>query len=162
MNPADPLAELRDIPLPPAVSGWPPGPLWWLLLALALVVTGLLLRYWFRWWRRNAYRRVALEEVQAIYLQWQSDKDQQRYLHELHALLKRVALQAFPGSAVAALSGDSWLAFLDQQWRRPPNKGFAESVTGSSHYHPQPSATDIEQLQHLARNWLRQHRGQSC
>jgi hypothetical protein len=162
MNPADPLADLRDIHLPPAVSSWPPGPLWWLLLALALVVTALLLRYWLRWWRRNAYRRVALEQLQTIYQQWQSDKDQQRYLHELHVLLKRVALQAFPGSAVAPLNGESWLLFLDQQWRRPPPTGFKDSVAGSSHYQPRPGSADIEQIQTLARNWLRQHRGQPC
>ena len=48
---ADPLAGLRDIALPAAVSWWPLAPGWWLLLGLVLLFA-LALPLWL-WWRHR-------------------------------------------------------------------------------------------------------------
>ena len=50
-NQGDPLAELRDIHLPEAVSLWPLAPGWWLLLALIAAVLGLSIAVWLRRYR---------------------------------------------------------------------------------------------------------------
>ncbi|MFT5563123.1 MAG: hypothetical protein ACI9Z9_003008, partial [Litorivivens sp.] len=55
----DPLAELRDIHLPPAIESWPPAFGWWLLAALSLVAVFFALKYLLGLWRKNSYRREA-------------------------------------------------------------------------------------------------------
>ena len=41
----DPLAALRDIHLPPAVSWWPPAPGWWIIFFIILGLLALLFWY---------------------------------------------------------------------------------------------------------------------
>ena len=37
--PTDPLAELRDIHLPPEIGWWPPAYGWWILITALLTLT---------------------------------------------------------------------------------------------------------------------------
>jgi len=64
--PADPLAGLIDIPLPPPVSLLPQT--WPSRIAIVLAVAGLIAGVWWfvRWWRANRYRRAALAELAGI------------------------------------------------------------------------------------------------
>lgn len=108
---SDPLAQLRDIHLPEAVSAWPPAPGWWLLavLLIALAIWGsyqLRLKH-----RRNAYRRQALEELSLL----ESDNalSATQAIAKLNVLLKRIALHAYPKSDTAAFSGAQWIEFLN-------------------------------------------------
>ena len=63
MNPADPLAQLRDIHLPEPVSWWPPAPGWWIVLLLSLAAVVLVIYYLRKYWLQRRYRRVALREL---------------------------------------------------------------------------------------------------
>jgi uncharacterized protein DUF4381 len=108
---SDPLAQLRDIHLPDAVSAWPPAPGWWLLAALLLT-----LAVWGSYrlrqqYRRNAYRRQAQQELSML----ESDNALTRAqtIARLNALLKRIALHAYPKSDTASLSGSDWIKFLN-------------------------------------------------
>lgn len=103
---------LRDIiALEP--SWWPPAPMFWLLaLAGLLILAGLV--HWLRGVLQYKYarlQRAALRELESIQL----DKNvtDQAFAREISSLLKRVALQRFPDRNLANLSGDQWLAFLD-------------------------------------------------
>lgn len=157
MNPQDPLAALHPLREPPPVGWWPPAPGWWLLGALALVLLLVLARLLWRRYRANAYRRRALAELERLHRQQQSQPDP-RYPAQLNALLKSVALVAYPQREVAAASGPEWLAFLnqslgnDQQF--PPDYDTAA-------YRAAPSAVDSQQLHKAARAWIMQHRGRS-
>ena len=96
------LDRLHDIVTPPPVSWWPPAPGWYVGSALLfLSVLLLLIRFGCRY-HANAYRRAALRELQEL--------EQASRWPELAALLKRVALSAFPRSKVASLTGESWIA----------------------------------------------------
>ncbi|AKM31584.1 hypothetical protein AB870_17875 [Pandoraea faecigallinarum] len=116
------LGALVDIVTPPAPS-WTPQTIGWPVAAV-LVAAGLL---WFAWrtWRRyraNRYRREALAQLQ----QWAAALGEPtpnvsadigaakraRALREIAALLKRVALSAWPREVVASLTGNAWAAFL--------------------------------------------------
>ena len=100
------LSALHDIVVPVAVPFWPPAPGWYAiaLFALAALIT------WLVAWRRrvvaNRYRGAALQEL-----------DELRHNPEqavgLSALLKRVALAAWPRSRVASMTGSSWWQFVD-------------------------------------------------
>ena len=73
MNNPDPLAQLRDIHLPDPISGWPPGPGWWLLALLLLTVLAVLGTWLWRRRRENAWRREATETLANAHRAWESD-----------------------------------------------------------------------------------------
>ena len=107
MNPTDPLANLRDIHLPEAISWWPMAPGWWFLMILAsmgLLFSGICLisRY-----QKRLYRRQAMEYLEKI-----EDLQGQKQLVELMALLKRTAISAYPDQSLAKLSPNALLEFL--------------------------------------------------
>lgn len=97
----DPLAGLRGFYEPPPPSWMPQTAGWY----VTFVVIALLLAWvwWrqYRRWRRNRYRREALRELETIETQ------------AIPELMKRVALAAWPRTAVASLSGDSWIHFVE-------------------------------------------------
>lgn len=100
----DPLAALRPLHAPPAVSWWPPAPGWWLLALLAVVVAMSV----FFWWRKTAPRRAALRELEALAAQ------PLQQAASINRLLKRYALRCWPAAGTASLSGENWLRFLDE------------------------------------------------
>ena len=103
-DPAD-LSNLRDLALPPDVSLWPPAPGWWIVAAAALAAATILSAAAVARYRRNAYRREALRQLDTV------DPG------GLSTVLKRTALAAWPREQVAALTGSAWLAFLDRTGR---------------------------------------------
>jgi hypothetical protein len=146
------LDRLHDVMVPSPVPWWPPGP-GWLVLGVALL---LVLAWWLmraiRQWQLNCYRREALALLEAVNITGL----------ELATLTKRVALSVYPRERVASLTGESWLAFLDET-------GHTEAFTSGSGrwiarlpYEPQLMATlpDVERRQLVAtiRDWILQHR----
>lgn len=108
---ADPLAQLRDIHLPPPVSLWPPAPGWWLLAALLLIVAiGLPLWLWLR--HRRRHWRWAKAELATIEKTLAAGADVRPLLLALASLLRRRALAIEPASAVAVLQGEAWQGYL--------------------------------------------------
>ncbi len=158
----DPLAQLRDIHLPTEVSAWPPAPSWWLLALVVLLVIGSASLWWWRRHRANAWRREALSALQATQLRWQNGGDAAACLQAMNALMKRVALRQFPNYAVAELSGDAWDAFLDRQWRKPPEEGFTALGVASLSYQPAPAGDAVDNYISLARRWLCQLEAKPC
>ena len=87
MNNPDPLADLRDIHLPEAISIWPLAPGWFVVIALCLAAIA-----WLAWrlnhrHRSRLYRRQALQKLQRIIDEEHSPQQLQR----LFALLRQTA-----------------------------------------------------------------------
>jgi len=159
----DPLADLRDIHMPEAVSWWPPAPGWWLLLALLLLCVAAL----FLWLKKRRQRQVkppqfsrrdivkaALAELDRLDGLAAAGADSGALAMELSALLRRVAiaLHADDDARIAGLSGDDWLHWLDTQW---DEHGFSEGdgrtlVDAPYQRHGQ---VDMASLLQLARRW---------
>ena len=158
MNPQDPLAELRDIHLPDAVTLWPPALGWWLLGLLLL--TTLLFGGHQLWQRhqRRAYRRGGDAELQALYAQWQNTNNTQAFLQDLNALLKRVALKGFPSTDVSALSGAGWTQFLDQHYPASETAVFAGSALEFGPYAPSVEDVDMTRIHEMCQRWVLRHR----
>ncbi len=143
------LADLHDIVVPPAASVWPPAPGWivvaaaLLVLALACVVTGFL------HWRRRAYRRAALTELETL----AGQQDQTARL--IAELLKRTALAVYPREDVAALTGERWVAWLEATGGVAATESVHDAlITG---VHRGGPVGDPEALRHFAETWIRRH-----
>jgi hypothetical protein len=105
---------LRDLHLPEAIGWWPLAPGWWLLIAIALVGLGyLLLRAW-RTRQFHAPRRHAIRELARVEAQYLKNHDPVLLGQQLSELLRRGMLAYAPRHEVAGLTGESWLAWLDQ------------------------------------------------
>ena len=116
MNENPLLEQLNDIELPASVPFWyAPG---WLALVLLAGLLLTMLVCWLWQWRRQrsaatrwkAQARDALAEVYAT----RAAGDESEALAQLSRLLRRVVLQHEQRADVAALTGASWIAKLEQ------------------------------------------------
>jgi hypothetical protein len=156
------LSNLRDIVEPAAIAPWPPAPGMLMLILLLLVWLAAALLLWRQRRRRNAYRRLALGELEAIAGQLRDPGTRGAALRLLSLLLKRVALKAYPRETVAALTGDGWGAFLDGQVQGNPFAQGPGQVLASALVDPDPGAqlsqAQCNTLLAAARHWIAQHR----
>lgn len=157
MNPQDPLAQLRDIHLPTAVSWWPPAPGWWIVLLLITVAIATAAYMGWRRWQAQAYRRAARAELQAAVSAWRETADDQELLLQVNRLLKRTALAAFPGAGAEPLSTQAWAMFLDQRWPAGHSSRFADTEVLSLIYLENTESQQLEQLIELSQQWIAGH-----
>jgi hypothetical protein len=155
VNPQDPLANLHPLRQPELIGWWPPAPGWWLLACLLLIVVALLVYLLRRYRAKNAYRRRALRQLQALHAQYQVDGQIGSYLRNTNALLKSVALLAFPRTVVAAQHGASWRQFLNLSL---PADAQLPNEFDDALYREQCPAIDVAQVQRAAEHWIKKHR----
>jgi hypothetical protein len=103
---SDRMWGLKELPLPESISWFPATPGWLVIAALALAAT-----FWVGWrlrrlWLQAAYRREALERLEAI-------ERGALAIDELPGILRKAALEAFAREEVAALRGPEWVAWLN-------------------------------------------------
>lgn len=149
MNPdTDPLAELRDVILPPDPSFWPPAIGWWLLAASAVILAVTVL-YGFRYFSARLARASVVENVSNL-----KKLDSKTAVVELSILLKKIAVTKFPRAQVAGLTGSRWLEFLDQsgetdQFTRGPGR-----ILATAPYSKQ-IVEDLNPVFDLCEDWVR-------
>ena len=152
------LRGLEEIALPPAIAWWPQTPAWGVVLALMAASLGWLGMRVFRSYRSNRYRREAL----ALLARWQAAESWESLLPKLPALLRGVALRAYPRHTVAPLTGDEWLDFLDSNCRSGSRfaSGTGRLLLTVSYARPgacAPGEADARALVDLCRNWIQRH-----
>lgn len=103
----DPLAQLNDIIAPSTPSGFPPAPIYWLLLALFFGVIIALYYVIKNNQQQRKKRRDALHTLRQL-------EQQQADFITLNQLLKGYALQHFQRTEVASLHGEQWFDFLQR------------------------------------------------
>lgn len=156
--------RLQDIAEPARVAWWPPAPFWWFAIILIVVwCVYLIVRVAYRWSRR-AYRRKALRELREIEKQHRSGDNAAGDLVKVSALLKRVALVAFPRDRVASLWGDEWLSFLSEtcdqvDFSKDPLRTLAWSSIERSA--PVSNENEWQQVISAARTWIDHHQAEA-
>jgi hypothetical protein len=153
MNSAIPdTARLADIHLPNAIHWFPPAIGWWLVIAVVVLSAIIGIGLWRRNRKQKAYRQEALTELASV-AEIASDH---QLAQQLNTLLRRVAMQSYSPQQVAALSGDSWAAFLSQDGLISPTQ--ADKLSNAA-YNPSAKLADRQTLLAEIRCWLRKHRG---
>jgi len=147
--------QLRDIHLPDAVSWWPFAIGWWLVIItiIALSIWGL---YRIHKWRRlNRYRQLALNELGAQFLDWQTTANTSAYLHSANALLKRTVQHIDPNAQNAHKTGQPWVDALNTYVKVPLSSTVVNALTVAN-YQPNPSV-DVANLHTLLCAWFEAH-----
>lgn len=157
------LEGLHDVVLPPPVSMTPQTAGWYVLFAVAGILIIWAVAAQARTFLRNRYRREALRELAALESGAGDGATRTAALRALPGLLRRTALAAWPREAVAPLSGDAWLAFLDRAYG---GDGFGKGpgrLVALAAYEPDADLDavgepDARAAFALARDWIRRHR----
>jgi hypothetical protein len=147
---------LRDIHLPTGVEWFPPAPGWWVVAAIFLGLTALLVFWHWRRYRRNRFIREA-QALLAALLASAGDRSTLQQVDEIAALLRRVAISRYGRHEVAGYTGDAWLQFLDNSGK---TRGFTQGpgrILGPIRFRPDP-AVDVNALATLASEWIRSQR----
>ena len=109
----DDALPLRDLQLPETVGWWPLAPGWWVLITLFVAGFAYLSWRWYRAWRFNAPRRYALRELARFEAAYLDHGNPVTFGKQLSELLRRGMLAYAPRADIAGLTGDAWLAWLD-------------------------------------------------
>ena len=159
MQQQDPLAQLRDIHLPEAVSLWPLAPGWWLLLVLCSLALGLLVWHAFKRMRDKRYRTLAVAELEASYQNFQHHKDTSAYISASQQILRRTALYHYTDQRanIAPLHGSAWINFLDSCINEQMFSSTFGEALNEAHYQ-RTAVIDAAELHRSALYWLRHHR----
>ena len=113
------IVPAEPVPWTPQTAGWAVVGAWLLTIAVLAAWHGLKVR------RRNRYRREALAILKSIAAE--SDPDSAIAAQRVAALLKRTALVAYPRAEIAGLHGGEWAAFLRRSTRNDPVVARAQS-----------------------------------
>lgn len=159
MDNVDPLAQLKDLHLPEAISWWPLAPGWYVVLLLSVLVL-LGLNYSLKK-RENRFKakNQALALLDSYQKEFELNCNAQTCSAQISELLRRVALVYFPRAMVASLHGQAWINFLNQT-----SKGIdfnpVQSLLLESPFKT-PREEDLIPLINRTRAWIKQ-RGLAC
>jgi hypothetical protein len=155
VNPQDPLANLHPLRTPELIGWWPLAPGWWILLLAGILFVATLAYLLRQRYRKNAYRRRALLQLQSLHTDYLVKRDTSHYLSQINALLKSVALLAYPRTEVAAQHGVAWREFLNRSL--PPAEQLQPAFDDAAYQKSSPEI-DVAQVHSAARLWIRRHK----
>jgi len=150
----DLAALLRDVHPPAEPPWWPPAPGWWIVLAIALALLAIAIRYARPRWRRWRIRRKLLAELEAIVGRHRAGALETATAADVSQLLRRAALQRYPQPAAAGLVGDDWIAFLSARDRERGRFESLRDALTAAPYSPPGTKVDAAALLSAARGWL--------
>lgn len=149
------MANLMPLRAPELIGWWPLAPGWWLLLAVLLIALTTLTYVVIRYFKRNAYRRRALRQLQDLQTRYQGNNEANQYLSHINSLLKSVALAAYPRREVAAMHGADWEDFLGHSVK--PVAPFPHGFAMATYVKSSPDI-DLAQLYSASLYWIKHHR----
>lgn len=161
---SDPASlPLREIHLPESVGWWPPAPGWWILPCLVGLVAIA------AWYSRLLYRRrrysalnMARKELEEIRIRYAADRDSRSCAVAVSGLLRRLCISIFPRGETAGLTGNDWLAFLQERVKvqagQEDNGNEELQDTGrillAAPYRQQVAAEEVESLINFCSRWI--------
>lgn len=154
-----PALDLRDIHLPEPVSWWPVAPGWWLLI-VAVLLTLLLIFISRKVYRSRQLKREITAELETIKQQFQQSNNKAQLAKDLSVLLRRASITFYSATNIAGLTGENWLAYLDETSGQNSGITNFHSETGkvllTAPYLPENAELDFDApaLVHLCEAWL--------
>lgn len=144
---------LKDIHYPDAIGWWPPAVGWWLLIVLVPLFIYFLIKLF-----RHVTRSTAIKSAKKMLADIKQDaaKNDVDKLREISVLLRRVAVSLEPRQQVAGLTGQAWLAYLDQGMKNQPfTQGVGQCLSNRPYQNNSSLDVDMNQLITLCQHWLK-------
>lgn len=110
-----PALELRDIHLPVEPGFWPLAPGWWALIVVGIILGYLLARVYLQLRKSRQLNHLMQNELNAVNSSYQQHKNKHQLASDISQLLKRFVLHVLKDNDAAALSGEKWVDYLNQQ-----------------------------------------------
>ncbi len=152
------IPEVEGVIPPDPVSFWPPQPGWYVVMAIILVLLVWIVIKQVQKYKRNAYRRMGLAQLEQLKQQPCSTDN----LQQFNNLLKAASIQAYSREKVASLSGNVWYEFLSNSCKKNPfDPEQSKLMADGSYDHSLIEATDAEHWQKLiisGQKWMKNHR----
>ena len=148
--------QLRDVHTPDAINWWPLAIGWWILIALIVGLSVYSLIKCFKNRRINAYRKLASQELNKQFLEWQDKQNACDYLQAANAIVKRAYLHV--GNESAGLSGTAWVSLLNTHTSVELSAETTDALTDQL-YQKSPTV-DISHVHNEINAWLRNHSAQ--
>jgi hypothetical protein len=145
------IKGINEIIPPEAISWLPTAPAWRVLVAATLLY--LLWRAVNRgqqWWR-NRYRREACRQLNLL------DIEQGAPLQAMAGLLKATALAARPRAEIAQLSGNGWVAWLNQQVPGAFSEQSGQLLASIQYRVAAPQPGQLDTLRRECLHWVQRH-----
>ena len=149
----NPLINLKDIHLPPAVEIWPPAPGWWIVAVVLLLIFVFCGMWISRRFEQRKPKTEALRLLKNLQNQHNNSEESLEILRDLSQLLRRVALTFCADENVASLHGSEWLEFLDRTGKTTEFTQGAGRVFGKELYQQNPEI-EIDVLFPMVKKWI--------
>ena len=154
MEQQEPL-QLKDIHLPGSPDFWPPAMGWWLLLAIVVLTLFWMYSLLKKRNRVRRRRRELLKTLGGLEDKLRKDANNET-LAEVNTLLRQLAVNYYPRSEIASLTGGDWLHFLD---RSGNTRGFSRDAGRVLIDAPYQSGKvqnfNIDEFIPLVRHWVK-------
>lgn len=154
MAKTDPLAQLKDIHLPEAISWWPLAPGWYVLLVLIAFAGAFLTLCLYKRYRYALAKKYALILLTTYEKDYEQEQNSSLISARISELLRRVALVYYPRHQVASLHGKAWLDFLNQTGKGI-DFNLVQEMLFEAPFKPR-GCMNLKPLFHSAKLWIQQ------
>ena len=141
-------------PEPVLFSFETPG--WYILAAFLIAIILFIFIKWLKNYKKNAYRREALKNLQVIENRFSEQQDG-LCINDVMVLLKLVAIQAFGRQLVASLHGNDWLQFLESKGKQTPFMLHEITILNNIYGTASNNIDETEAIMELSRKWIKTH-----
>ena len=107
-------------------------------------------------YKKNAYRREALKELNQVNPS-KSNNELGQQLTELLIILKVTAFKAYGRKNVATLYGKPWLLFLESKAKNTPFSKFEPIISRAIYKNETPDNKELNELKNLSKKWILTH-----
>ena len=129
---------------------------WYLVAGLLLIVAVLIFFRWLKYYRKNGYRRDALQTIARIEQNYHSHNDV-NLLNDILVLLKLVAIEAFGRQQVAQLYGNDWLEFLESKGKNTPFTDYKQHISNTLYEPISVDPKEAKALIEISKQWISTH-----
>lgn len=123
-------------------------PGWYILFFLLIIISLFLIFKWIKKYRKNAYRRNAVKNI---------NKLAQNNLDELLIILRLTAIETYGRENIAGLYGKDWISFLDSKVKNPLFENYETVVEEFTYKEIVPKNAQIQEFTLNTKKWIKNH-----